>query len=637
MGAIEYQEGIAMNLKRPQLSSLESKAQRGSGNRAILNSVQNVSTAFEVDNGKQLSVGDTVKYFVPPRNYVNLFTSKNHILLGSRGSGKTTWVRMLAHDHMRLAAQEPGDAYDYAREALSKNIIGIYIPTNIGFVGSLKNKPWLDEKSAENFFQWRLNLHSCAALIPIIQSCIEHYINQEIDRTIAEYTICKELSKIWSRGNQEITTLGSLKLLLSTIETVRTDNIARARTRCESTETLNDFFDCDLFQPIRYGIELLSHHIGIPKDALWMICIDEAEYLTIEHHRILNTHLRTASGNLVFKIATMPFAHHTLDTNTSDPIRDGHDFEYVYVDQVPIDSRGPQDDEEFLQFAREVFKRRIKVPGVQATLTLQELLGASPLIDEKTVDTQEELDIFMALLKRHANEPTCVRAEKLLQKDHGKFRSEILRKMHGALLLREALFNAKGNSKLRVYAGERTIVRCSDGNARRLVRLLNSMSKQLHKSTSQGSYQTPLVDPSVQNEVLVTIARDTIRRVQSEPPNGQETYSYLMAVGKFMQRVFSGRRLGSDFISSISVHQNDGEHIQKFVKQAVQLSLLTPARTNSHNGPNMPCEGIFHLAFLFSPLFNLLPRRNKEQRLPRVLAESNNRPDDQFQQKAFDL
>src|ERR1039458_168190 len=56
-----------------------------------------VSSAFEADNAKQLSVEKTVRYFVPPANFESLLDAKNHILLGSRGSGKTTWVRMLAH------------------------------------------------------------------------------------------------------------------------------------------------------------------------------------------------------------------------------------------------------------------------------------------------------------------------------------------------------------------------------------------------------------------------------------------------------------------------------------------------------------------------------------------------------------
>lgn len=585
--------------------------------------VETVSKAFEVDNAKQLSVEKTVRFFVPPKNFSNLLTGKNHILLGSRGSGKTTWVRMLAHDHIVLAAQEEGDAYNYAREALRRHVIGIYVPTNIGFVGSLKNKPWQNEVGAEQFFQWRLNLHSCAALIPIIRSCIDHYISDPLQRQIAEMEVCTELSKTWSRSESSVTTLHALRLLLARIESERVDLMAKRRAESAAAENFGDYFDGELFHPIRYATEILSFNVDIPSEALWMICIDEAEYLTPAHHRILNTHLRTASGNLVFKIATMPFAHHTLETNANDPVRDGHDFEYVYVDQMPIDSRGLQEDTEFVQFARDIFSRRLSESGLgSGTLTLQQMLGPSILIDEKLVESKGELEKFMVLLHRHANEPTRIRATRLFANDRTKFRNEILRKMHGALILRDALVSRTGNSRMRVYAGENMVVRCADGNARRLVRLLNALAKRIDFGNSPEKQIRYPLDPATQNEVLESIARETLNRIQSEPPNGAQTYRYLMAIGSFMQRTFSSRRLGSDFISSIVVHANDGEDIQRFVRQSVQLSLITPARTNLHSGTSSPCHGTFHLAFLFAPLFGLLPRRNKAQRLPLILAAS---------------
>ena len=597
-----------------------------------------VSSAFEADNAKQLSVEKTVRYFVPPINFESLLDAKNHILLGSRGSGKTTWVRMLSHDHVLLASSQNDEAYQYARNALARNVIGIYVPTNIGFVGSLKNKPWQDANTSELFFQWRLNLHSCAALIPIIRSCIDYYVQDRIDRKYAELEICNDLSGTWTRGRKKVTTLESLGFLLATMESERLDGISMLRARQASVADLNDYFDAELFQPIRYCVSVISHRIQVPASALWMLCLDEAEYLTESHHRILNTHIRAASGNFVFKIATMPFAHHTLLTNVDEPIREGHDFEYVYVDQEPIDSRGAQDDSAFLRFARDVFARRLRgQPGEQVSMTLQKMLGASELIDEKPLQGEAEIDEFMKLLSKYANDLTYLRAARLLATDKTRFRNEIQRKVHGALVLRNALRTKTGNAKMRAYSGEGIVIRCSDGNARRLVRLLNTLLKRLEQTRDVDQMLRIPLDQSVQNEVLVSIARDTLNRVQSEPPNGFQTYKFLMAIGKYMEHTFSARRLGSDFVSSIEVKRDDGPAIQQFVKQAVQLSLLTPSRINAHNGPSVPCEGVFHLAFLFAPLFGLLPRRNKAQRLPKILAFDQSSSVGEGQQKELEI
>ena len=150
------------------------------------------------------------------------------------------------------------------------------------------------------------------------------------------------------------------------------------------------------------------------------------------------------------------------------------------------------------------------------------------------------------------------------------------------------------------------------------MRVLNALLK--HAVNGDDDLAKDPLSPVIQNEVLQVIARDALNRVQSEPPNGALTFRYLNVIGDYMGRAFNSRRLGSDFVSSIDVRIDDGADIQEFVKQSVQLSLLTPSKENAHSGPNAPCEGVFHFAFIFAPLFGLLPRRNKAQRLPQILA-----------------
>ncbi len=225
----------------------------------------------------------------------------------------------------------------------------------------------------------------------------------------------------------------------------------------------------------------------------------------------------------------------------------------------------------------------------------------------------------MVLIRRHANPLTIARAERL--QGTVKFKSEIVRKMHGALLLRDALQNLHGNSRLRIYAGEATVVRCCDGNARRLMRVVNQLVQKI-RIDAAGVPNLPL-DPSIQNEILETIGRDTLSRTQSEPPNGVLAARFLKLIGKFLEFQFSNsaRRLGSDQVTSVTIEDEDGEDTQRFIKQAIQLSLMIPSKEVTLMSPNKKCTGTFHLAFLFSPFFHLLPRRNDSVRLARILAQ----------------
>lgn len=569
--------------------------------------------AFEVDNAKKLSVQETVDYFVSTPGFERLISRKNHIIIGSRGSGKTTWVRMLAHDHMVLAAKKITGA-DYARKALAENLIGIYVPTNVGFVGSLKNKPWQTDAEAELYFQWRLNVHCCASLAPVLRSCLKHYLSSLTDQAEAEREIASQLSDAWTEGEKIVTTIDGLEKILISLELRRIRAISKLRAQGKGLGDLSDYFDSELFLPLKQAIGLTKHALKLPDRTKWMICLDEAEYLTIAHHRILNTHLRVSSDDFIFKIATMPFAHHTLDTNVGAPVSPGHDFEYIPVDQVPVSSAGDPSQAAYLRFARQMFDRRLRNYSPDERISLQEMLGVSPLIDIKKMDSPALVDGFMELLQKNASEKVLVRARSL--RGTQRFKNEVVRKMHGALLLKDALSSQTGNRRLGIYSGESLVIRCSDGNPRRLLRLFNALLLKFKEAGVQK--QIPLLAPNAQNAVLVTFAEDLLLRVQSEGP---ATYRYVEAIGKWLKDKFFNFPLSTDQISSVQVFEADGDEIQRVMKQAVQLSLLIPHDGNSHTGVETFCHGEFYLAYALAPRFNVMPRKDKSVRLSTILSQ----------------
>lgn len=579
--------------------------------------------AFEADNAKHLSNRQTVDYFVPTPLFERLISPKNHIILGSRGSGKTAMVRMLAHDHMVMAQSK-----SFASKALSQDLIGIYVPTNIGFLGSLKNKPWQSEAQAEQYFQWRLNIHCCASLIPIIASCIEFYAPDLQKRSAAEVELSSYLSNRWTRGVRNCTTLRKLLQIVRDMESERVDALNDRRIRGSDIFCDSDFFDIELFQPLHNACLFLKSVLNI-NNPTWLICIDEAEYLTTDQHRILNTHIRTATGNTVYKIATTPFGHHTLATNLKNgtPIQEGQDFDYIHIDLDIFNQKGNDDD--LVRFARSVFARRVQAQSewdrskegtTSPEALLRQILGPSPLVDDGDSSNNAEVELFWRRLGKFSNKKTLERARKLVDPD--KFRNEVYRKMNGALALRDALSDIKGQRKLSIYSGERLLIRCSDGNPRRLIRLFGLLLRQV---LSKSNLENPSIGASTQNELLTEFSRDTLQRIQSEAPVGSACYELLNTIGTYLGKRFKDLPLGTDQHSSILIEETDGMAIQNMVKMAVQLALLIPDQEQTRNGPDAMCIGKFHMAFVLAPLFRIPPRRGKAARLSSVLAFNPNR------------
>ncbi|HDI3283378.1 TPA: hypothetical protein PMC41_003587, partial [Vibrio cholerae] len=213
----------------------------------------------------------------------------------------------------------------------------------------------------------------------------------------------------------------------------------------------------------------LKQELEIHDGATFCLCIDEAEFLTEDHHKIINNHMRSF-GEIVFKMTTMPYRHHTLQTLTGAELNIGHDFEYINIDkQGPYTSTRTARNF-FEEFAERLFRKRLETSNIKnKALTLKELLGDSILLD----NPHDVLsgDNFIKAMYEYCDDKTIERARLLQKSDPSKYSDEIVRKLTGTLVLKESFTNFKGNSSPSIYSGYSLVVRCSDGNPRRLLRI----------------------------------------------------------------------------------------------------------------------------------------------------------------------
>jgi hypothetical protein len=575
---------------------------------------------FEIENARNLTRDELVGTFVPTKSFWRLLSAKNQIILGARGSGKTALAKMLSHDHLSRLG------HDRARAAVeSKSFIGIYLPTSVEWVGSLKNKPWQTESEAEEFFQWRLNISTTLAFLITVRSCLDTYCDNPGTRARAESEISKALAEAWLPNYGECDTIRHLQHAVEDIEHKKQQQLARFRALgrlAEGEEPAGLGFATELFGPLRRGIQLVGRVLEFPAECTWLLCLDEAEFLEPSHHRILNTYLRSDSGNLTFKLTTMPYKHYTRATNTALSLNVGHDFEYVYIDQDPVLPSGRRPS----QFATKLFRKRAELSGPQyQNVTLLKLLGDSTLLDRKTTDWAADSANFV-LLREYATADTLERAERLRGNPQA-FQDQIVRKLHGALLLRHALGSQKGRSDLDVFSGARMLIRCSDANPRRLIRLFNSVLLE-----AQGEGLLRNVSKKAQNRILTAFSASTLLRVQSEPECGRDLYRFLMLIGTFMHSDLVDRKLSTDQVSSVVVDDTVSDEEWDLVQNAVGLGLLFP-NLALNSGDEMPeRSGVFHLAYVLAPYFQILPRRGTARSLRTVIdvARSNSILDGQL-------
>lgn len=587
---------------------------------------------FEVDNARNLSMQELVETFIPTQSFWRLLSAKHHVLLGTRGHGKTALVKMLSHNHLALLARSGNEPR--AESAIrNQEFIGIYVPTRLEWVGGLKNKPWLDEKEREELFQWRLNLACCIAFIPIVESCISTYVVGKAKQARVESELAHQLSKDWIVDNIPVfDDLLQLRHYIEDMDYKKQIQIIRERAAGSlppDESPVGIAFSTDLFMPLRQGIRRLSRLLSINPDCSWLLCLDEAEFLEEMDHRIINSHMRAFPDNLFFKMTTKPYCHHTLETNTRESLVHGQDFEYVNMtyDSVLTASTVGEHETIGTLFGRSLFRRILEAsdPKVsqtrrQSALSASEILGESEIIDPRKenwgIDSKN-----MRLLTKYASKKTVERAQRLIESDDiGDFRDQIGRKIQGVLLLREAQDNWKGNKAVTAYSGASMAIRCADGNPRRLIRIFNTllMLRSKEQRRKHRLRIASIIPPRDQTRAMLSLSASTLNQVRSLPKVGHRLHEFLCMLGDYMHADIHEKPISTDQTSSIKLDVSVSNEEWELVMEGVDEGFLYP-NVSSGNPDEMPWrEGTFHLTYALAPHFFLFPRRGKSVKIEAI-------------------
>lgn len=578
---------------------------------------------FEVDNARNYSMRELVETFIPTQSFWRLLSAKHHVVLGARGQGKTALAKMLSHDHLALLAhlRDEPRALSAIRD---QEFVGIYLPTRLEWVGGLRNKSWFTDDQREALFQWRFNVASCIAFIPIAKSCISIYVEGKARQAEAEREVTSQLTLDWLADTEaRPTDLSQLRAHLEDTDYRKQIQILRERTiGCLPTGELpiGIAFGIDLLGPLRQGIRRLSRLISMKQSCTWLLCIDEAEFLDEMDHRIINSHLRAYPDNLFIKMTTMPYCHYTLATNIGAPLVNGHDFEYVNMDSDRVLTARVSGETDTIGtlFGRTLFRKLIEASqpvfgdsSERGPATAAEVLGKTEILDPR----REEWgvgSVNMKLLEKYASQQTIERAHRLIGTP--RFRSEISRKIHGALLLRREVDELKGNMALKAYSGARMAIRCADDNPRHQIRIFNALLMQrtkLQKRLMRGRLRSSWISAEDQTRAMRTLSASTLNQVMSFPDVGPDLHEFLNMLGSFMQADLYEKPLTTDQVTSFTVDNTVSEADWKLIQVAVGHGLLYP-NASAGSPDEMPWkEGTFHLAYALAPHFLLLPRRGK--------------------------
>ncbi|MFM5004719.1 hypothetical protein ACEUCH_10975 [Aeromonas hydrophila] len=564
-----------------------------------------IKNVFEHSNARYMKSSELASEFIWTDSFQRLLNPTNHIILGARGSGKTVLVRMLSHENL-ASLKHP-----YAQSIISKKtFIATYIPLRIEWVSGIKD---IDDSNL-SLFKWCLNVSSCARFIDTIKSCINEYIESDIEKQITSVNISREISQIWF--DKKISSLDEITQEISRIEILKNISFNKMKLGVPLNDEeviIGISFASELFQPLLTAINILSKYIKTDESTTWSVCLDEAEFLEEIHHKLLNTHMRSYS-KIIFKITTMPYRHYTLETFSNVNINEHHDFEYIYIDQLGmLGKKRHEIDDVISRFATDLFKKR--TDALNMDMSLYSLLGHSELLDIPNMNLEKE-NVLQLILK-HCDEKTIKRAHRLY--DTPDFNDQIERKLRGSLILKDEYQNMRGATQLDKFSGVKMAIRCTDGNPRRLLNLFNRLFHRAIELNAVKKSITPKLSGKEQTKVFRSFSLAELETLKNEA-HGLNAYKLIDAIGSYFKEKFHDEKITTDTTTSFTTEDSENNDLWDEIKLAVDLGLIFPDLKKESGGNKLPVlSGTFHLSFCLFPHYYLLPRRGRSIRLKRIL------------------
>lgn len=475
------------------------------------------------DNRAEWSPDKFRELFVQPSYFSKLESKRPALLVGGRGTGKTTSLRSLRFDatYERLVSQ----GLTYGDQAH----LGIFIRINKNHVrafqgGSVSADIW--QKAFAHYF----NLLACTELCELViwlQNMLGLRLSQRPVKRIATSLALDHVD-----GSVE-----SLKVAI-------VDALSKLQLYVNNPKTSTNPLFSIAEAPLALFATILFEESLIDERVIFC-CVDEYENLLDEQQALLNTYIKHACPPLSYKVGVRQNGlrtHRTIDANDLLSTPD----DYRQIDIV---------EEGFENFAHDVAQlrlRRAQERGLQVPLALNDffedltfveearLLGADEVAAKVLQDLEVEPDLHEHFIKRPSAETFLLkywseveeRSISWLARDcmnaPEKWANRINNYGYASLF-----WLSRGRKGVRIrkyYSGLRTLLSLSGGNIRYFLELIDGAISAEESLTRLGGVLR--ISARAQTLGARFVGQRRLNQIEHLAERGPELKRLVLAIGK---------------------------------------------------------------------------------------------------------
>lgn len=601
-------------------------------------------TFLEPFNAKAMSYAEVARTFVPSTKFTLLAGAWNSVLVGPRGSGKTTLFKMLSGEGQEAwtgPAAEP-----YKRTVA---YTGIYVPADIAWGTMLESL--IEEGQDENvgilfseaafvthvLLAVATGMNRHVALNPVqpaegVADAAKSALTQaDLERVIAT------IATLWRVTPLSLSMASLVDALRKRLLDIKHD--ARLRAKLKVTGMPNEeYLGIDMLESASQALQAFdsAYH---RQDHRWCLLLDEFEVAPMHLQKTVLAAMRASGAQkLLLKVALAPCGPDLLYEHKSkappSQINDVQQVELWYADKA-----------EASEFCQQVFLSRSNSYAALAGKTPSEVFGTSAYAVIDDGDEAEQISLF-ALEGRNRKQVT-EQFQSLAEKDptfleflrrkqidlsrelgmqptdtHGN----TLRKIAPLVAFRNA-YKGKGVGRKRgvkpfntAYAGWESIAAISEGNPRWLIGLITRIMS--NSDQTRFPVPTPQQTSAVQwncqryGEMLQSVANEQFGSIKTST----NIYDILSKIGTY----FHNRLVTSTFVEdppmSFIVDERVSEDVEHALRIAMNHGAIVCFEASADVGGFRTLRGRrFRLTYLLAPVFKLPMRKSKWVALSTIL------------------
>ena len=501
--------------------------------------------------------------FYPNKKFWSLFNDQHEVVVGTRGCGKTTLLRMMSYTSLKRVKDPKAE-----KLVRDKDYICLFIALHLEYISKHQNS----DSSEADRVSWFYFLVSCKlalAILDELKTLLDDIFGEaagvdNLARAQAEYRLAQSIDSMWE--------------IDSTTSAVQLSNLAiKVAKLYSNVSNISDLLKVPtVFKNTMGGVlscisRIICEELKFTHQPTWIVCIDEAEFTDDIQQKCINTAFRSDTNRIAYKVATLHFYHKTQKTlsENADALKE-QDYKYTNVDLNC-------DHDDFKNLANSIVRNRL------ARVEVNEINKVKDFRLEDFIETannDEPSDYYEKELRKTrdniADDILMHVAANTYKHYVGKSiddrKKPLTDKLAPIFILREMKKRAgTGNNKVNWFVGANMVRRISQGNPRIFIQLMWNI---YNVAISSASFSLPIKTEIQYNAITDFSARYCETTVELKRI-GDEAKISLERIAKFIETSVHDRPLGNAGISFVfNLSDQYFENQKDWIQEAVAFSRL---------------------------------------------------------------